>query len=211
MSVKVFDIWEVQDLLKVVLNVGGSGIGGNVCMQQIVLCLFGDLFKVIDDFDIMFDEVWVGVNYLNKFGQDGEVVLFVVGFGFEKYFDIWMDVEDEVIGFDGGMLCMIEGLLYVVGVLVCDSVVKIDFDVDDGVGLFVIYGMVIGFDGKLIVGVVVECWYVNLKGFYLYFDLIGKQSDFNLCGVVKMGVDGKYEFCILMLVGYGCLLQGVMQ
>ncbi|HKT99782.1 MAG TPA: dioxygenase, partial [Paraburkholderia sp.] len=85
MSVKVFEISEVQDLLKAASNAGGNG--GNARSQQIVLRLLGDLFKAIDDLDITPDEVWAGVNYLNKLGQDGEAALLAAGLGLEKYLD----------------------------------------------------------------------------------------------------------------------------
>ncbi|MBY8610674.1 catechol 1,2-dioxygenase [Burkholderia arboris] len=212
MSVKVFETREVQDLLKAASNAGENGTkGGNARTQQVVLRLLGDLFKAIDDLDITPDEVWAGVNYLNKLGQDGEAALLAAGLGLEKYLDIRMDAEDKAVGLDGGTPRTIEGPLYVAGAPVRDGVSKIDLDADEGAGPLVIHGTVTGRDGKPIAGALVECWHANSKGFYSHFDPTGAQTDFNLRGAVKTGADGKYEFRTLMPVGYGCPPQGATQ
>ncbi|VWB04922.1 catechol 1,2-dioxygenase [Burkholderia lata] len=212
MSVKVFDTREVQELLKAASNAGADSTkGGNARTQQVVLRLLGDLFKAIDDLDITPDEVWAGVNYLNKLGQDGEAALLAAGLGLEKYLDIRMDAADRAVGLDGGTPRTIEGPLYVAGAPVRDGVSKIDLDADDGAGPLVIHGTVTGIDGKPIAGALVECWHANSHGFYSHFDPTGKQSDFNLRGAVKTGADGKYEFRTLMPVGYGCPPQGATQ
>jgi len=209
MSVKVFDTREVQDLLKAASNAGGNG--GSARTQQIVLRLLGDLFKAVDDLDITPDEVWAGVNYLNKLGQDGEAALLAAGLGLEKYLDIRMDAEDKAVGLDGGTPRTIEGPLYVAGAPVRDGVSKIDLDADEGAGPLVIHGTVTGLDGKPVAGAVVECWHANSKGFYSHFDPTGAQTEFNLRGAVRTGADGKYEFRTLMPVGYGCPPQGATQ
>ncbi|WP_343727734.1 catechol 1,2-dioxygenase [Burkholderia seminalis] len=209
MSVKVFETREVQDLLKAASNAGGAG--GHARTQQVVLRLLGDLFKAIDDLGITPDEVWAGVNYLNKLGQDGEAALLAAGLGLEKYLDIRMDAADQAAGLDGGTPRTIEGPLYVAGAPVRDGVSKIDLDADDGAGPLVIHGTVTGLDGKPVAGAVVECWHANSKGFYSHFDPTGAQTDFNLRGAVKTGADGKYEFRTLMPVGYGCPPQGATQ
>ncbi|KML56859.1 MULTISPECIES: catechol 1,2-dioxygenase [Burkholderia] len=209
MSVKVFETNEVQDLLKAASNAGGNG--GNARTRQIVQRLLGDLFKAIDDLDITPDEVWAGVNYLNKLGQDGEAALLAAGLGLEKYLDIRMDAEDKAVGLDGGTPRTIEGPLYVAGAPVRDGVSKIDLDADEGAGPLVIHGTVTGVDGKPVAGALVECWHANSKGFYSHFDPTGAQTEFNLRGAVKTGADGKYEFRTLMPVGYGCPPQGATQ
>ena len=209
MSVKVFDTREVQDLLKAASNAGGNG--GSARTQQIVLRLLGDLFKAVDDLDITPDEVWAGVNYLNKLGQDGEAALLAAGLGLEKYLDIRMDAEDKAVGLDGGTPRTIEGPLYVAGAPVRDGVSKIDLDADEGAGPLVIHGTVTGLDGKPVAGAVVECWHANSKGFYSHFDPTGAQTEFNLRGAARTGADGKYEFRTLMPVGYCCPPQGATQ
>ena len=209
MSVKVFETSEVQDLLKAATNVDGNG--GNARFKQILHRLLGDLFKAIDDLDITPDEVWAGVNYLNKLGQDGEAALLAAGLGVEKYLDIRMDAADKAMGIDGGTPRTIEGPLYVAGAVVLEGVSRIDLDADADAGPLVIHGTVTGPDGEPVAGAVVECWHANSKGFYSHFDPTGAQSAFNLRGAVKTGADGKYEFRTLMPVGYGCPPQGATQ
>ncbi|AOZ02200.1 catechol 1,2-dioxygenase [Cupriavidus sp. USMAHM13] len=209
MSVKVFDTQEVQDLLKAASNLGGDK--GSARCQQIVHRLLSDLFKAIDDLDITPDEVWAGVNYLNKLGQDGEAALLAAGLGLEKYLDIRMDAADKAAGLDGGTPRTIEGPLYVAGAPVREGVSRIDLDADADAGPLVIRGTVTGTDGKPVAGAVVECWHANSKGFYSHFDPTGAQTDFNLRGAVRTGADGKYEFRTLMPVGYGCPPQGATQ
>ncbi|MFM0004417.1 catechol 1,2-dioxygenase [Paraburkholderia dipogonis] len=209
MSVKVFDTKEVQDLLKAAANVGSQD--GNARAKQIVDRLLGDLFKAIDDLDMTPDEIWAGVHYFNKLGQDGEAALLAAGLGLEKYLDIRMDAEDKAAEITGGTPRTIEGPLYVAGVPVRDGVSKIDINPDEDAGPLVIRGTVTGPDGKPVAGALVECWHANSKGFYSHFDPTGAQSEFNLRGAVSTDVDGKYEFRTLMPVGYGCPPHGATQ
>jgi catechol 1,2-dioxygenase len=209
MSVKVFQTQEVQDLLQAAANLDGGN--GNARFRQIFHRLLSDLFKAIDDLDITPDEVWAGVSYLNKLGQDGEAALLAAGVGLEKYLDIRMDAADKAVGLDGGTPRTIEGPLYVAGAPLRDGVSKIDLNADEDAGPLVIHGTVTDRDGKPIAGAVVECWHANSKGFYSHFDPTGAQTAFNLRGAVKTGTDGKYAFRTLMPVGYGCPPQGATQ
>jgi catechol 1,2-dioxygenase len=209
MSVKVFDTNEVQDLLKAAANLGSQD--GNARAKQIVSRLLGDLFKAIDDLDMTPDEIWAGVHYFNKLGQDGEAALLAAGLGLEKYLDIRMDAEDKAAEITGGTPRTIEGPLYVAGAPVRDGVSKIDVNPDEDAGPLVIRGTVTGPDGKPVAGAVVECWHANSKGFYSHFDPTGAQSEFNLRGAVSTDGDGKYEFHTLMPVGYGCPPHGATQ
>jgi len=208
-SAKVFETKEVQDLLKAASNVDAGN--GDARFQQVVFRLLGDLFKAIDDLDITPDEVWAGINYLNKLGQDGEAALLAAGLGLEKYLDIRMDAEDKAIGLEGGTPRTIEGPLYVAGATVKDGIAKIDVNEDADAGPLVIRGTVKDMDGKPVAGALVECWHANSKGFYSHFDPTGAQSEFNLRGAVNTGADGKYEFRTLMPVGYGCPPHGSTQ
>ena len=81
MNVRVFQTKEVQDLLEAATNLDGNE--GNARLKQITHRLLADLFKAIDDLDITPDEVWAGINYLNKLGQDGEAALLAAGVGSE--------------------------------------------------------------------------------------------------------------------------------
>ena len=209
MSAKVFDTKEVRDLLKAAANLGSQN--GNARAKQIVNRLLGDLFKAIDDLDMTPDEIWAGVHYFNKLGQDGEAALLAAGLGLEKYLDIRMDAEDKAAAITGGTPRTIEGPLYVAGAPVRNGVSKIDLDPDEDAGPLVIRGTVTGPDGKPVAHAVVECWHANSKGFYSHFDPTGAQSEFNLRGAVSTDADGKYEFRTLMPVGYGCPPNGATQ
>lgn len=209
MSTNTFETKEVQELVKAASNVAGEK--GNVRLRQIVHRLLSDLFRAIEDLDITPDEVWAGVNYLNKLGQDGEAALLAAGVGLEKYLDIRMDAADKASGLDGGTPRTIEGPLYVAGTPVRDGVAKIDLDPDADADPLVIHGTVTGLNGEPVAGAVVECWHANSKGFYSHFDPTGAQTAFNLRGAVRTGADGKYEFRTLMPVGYGCPPQGATQ
>ncbi|WP_322102505.1 catechol 1,2-dioxygenase [Paraburkholderia sp. J41] len=209
MSAKIFENQDVQDLLKSAANLDGDG--GNVRFKQIVHRLLSDVFKAIDDLDITPDEVWAGVNYLNRLGQDGEAALLAAGLGLEKYLDMRMDAEDAAIGLAGGTPRTIEGPLYVSGAPVREGVTKMDVNPDEDAGPLVIRGTVKDVDGKPVTNAVVECWHANSKGFYSHFDPTGAQSDFNLRGAVKTDAQGHYEFRTLMPVGYGCPPHGSTQ
>ncbi|CAN7796831.1 catechol 1,2-dioxygenase [Paraburkholderia hospita] len=209
MSVKVFNSKEVQELLKAAANLGNDN--GNARTKQITHRLLSDLFKAIDDLDMTPDEIWAGVTYFNKLGQDGEAALLAAGLGLEKYLDIRMDAADREADIHGGTPRTIEGPLYVAGAPVLKGVSRIDIDSDEDAGPLVIRGIVTGPDDKPVVNAVVECWHANSKGFYSHFDPTGAQSDFNLRGGVKTDADGKYEFRTLMPVGYGCPPHGATQ
>ncbi|MDR5760088.1 catechol 1,2-dioxygenase [Caballeronia sp. LZ035] len=209
MNVNVFDTKEVQDLLKAASNLGGQD--GNARAKLITHRLLGDLFKAIDDLDMTPDEIWAGVTYFNKLGQDGEAALLAAGLGLEKFLDIRMDAADREADIHGGTPRTIEGPLYVAGAPLRDGVSKIDLDADADAGPLVIRGKVTGPDGKPVANAVVECWHANSHGFYSHFDPTGAQSDFNLRGAVKTGADGVYEFRTLMPVGYGCPPHGATQ
>ncbi|MGT2473231.1 catechol 1,2-dioxygenase [Paraburkholderia terrae] len=209
MSVKVFDTKEVQDLLKAAANLGSED--GSTRAKQIVNRLLGDLFKAIDDLDMTPDEIWAGVHYFNKLGQDGEAALLAAGLGLEKFLDIRMDAEDKAAEITGGTPRTIEGPLYVAGAPVRDGISKIDVNPDEGAGPLVIRGTVTGPDGKPVANALVECWHANSKGFYSHFDPTGAQSEFNLRGAVSTDAQGKYEFRTLMPVGYGCPPHGATQ
>ncbi len=209
MSLGVFDTQEVQDLLRAATNAAGNE--GDARLKQILHRLLSDLFKAIDDLDITPDEVWAGVNYLNRLGKDGEAALLAAGLGLEKYLDIRMDAQDRQAGIEGGTPRTIEGPLYVAGAPVRDGSSRIDLDPDTDAGPLVIRGVVTDIAGAPVAGAIVECWHANSKGFYSHFDPTGAQSDFNLRGAVRTDPDGRYEFLTLMPVGYGCPPHGATQ
>ncbi|SAL77872.1 catechol 1,2-dioxygenase [Caballeronia telluris] len=209
MNVKVFETKAVQDLLSAAANL--SCEDGNDRAKQITHRLLSDLFKAIDDLNMTPDEIWAGVNYFNRLGQDGEAALLAAGLGLEKFLDIRMDAADKQAEIDGGTPRTIEGPLYVEGAPLRDGMSKIDLDADPDAGPLVIRGTVTRTGGTPVAGAVVECWHANSKGFYSHFDPTGAQSPFNLRGAVRTGDDGNYEFHTLMPVGYGCPPHGATQ
>ncbi|SDV47025.1 catechol 1,2-dioxygenase [Chitinasiproducens palmae] len=209
MSVKVSQSAEAQALLRAAANLDGTD--GSARAKQIIHRLLSDLFKAVDDLDMTPDEIWAGVNYFNKLGQDGEAALLAAGLGLEKYLDIRMDAQDKEAGLEGGTPRTIEGPLYLDGAPVRDGVARIDIDPDENAEPLVIRGTIKDQNGKPVDNAVIECWHGNSKGFYSHFDPTGAQSDFNLRGAVRTGPDGKYEFRTLMPVGYGCPPQGATQ
>lgn len=162
----------------------------------------------IDDYNVMEEEFWYVVNYLYELGGCQEVVLLVVGLGLEYFFDLCQDVIDVVVYWEIGILCIIEGLLYVVNVLLVEGYVCMDDGVDVGEVMW-LYGEVKDIEGWLVVNVIVDIWYVNIFGNYFFFD--SGQSEYNLCWWICIGVDGCYSVCSIMFFGYGCLLDGLIQ
>lgn len=209
MNVSIFAKPEVQDFLRVISNLDGAD--GDTRTKQVVHRLMSDLFKAIEDLDLTPDEIWAGINYLNKLGQDNEAALLAAGLGLEHYIDMRLDEEDRIAGITGGTPRTIEGPLYVAGAPVSDASARIDKDADPDAGPLRIHGTVTGADGKPVAGAIVECWHANSKGFYSHFDPTGSQSEFNLRGAVRTGADGRYEYLTRMPVGYGCPPQGATQ
>ncbi|RZZ86092.1 catechol 1,2-dioxygenase [Pseudoxanthomonas winnipegensis] len=209
MSVSIFASQDVQDFLRTVANLDGQD--GDARTKQVLHRILSDLFKAIEDLDLTPDEIWAGINYLNKLGQDNEAALLAAGIGLEHYIDMRLDEEDRLAGISGGTPRTIEGPLYVAGAPVTVRSARIDRDPDPDAGPLRIHGVVRGQDGAPLAGALVECWHANSKGFYSHFDPTGAQTEFNLRGTVKTGPDGRYEFLTRMPVGYGCPPQGATQ
>lgn len=209
MSVQIFNSAEVQDFLRLASGLGQEG--GNARTKQIVHRLLSGLFQAIEELDMTPDEIWAGVNYLNKLGQDGESALLAAGLGLEHYIDLRLDEEDRMAGITGGTPRTIEGPLYVAGVPVQQGTARMDKDPDAGAGPLRIHGVVTGPDGQPVAGALVEIWHANSKGFYSHFDPTGTQTPFNLRAAIVTDTHGRYEALTRMPVGYGCPPQGATQ
>lgn len=90
------------------------------------------MFYMIEELDVQLEEFWVVVDYLILVGKLGEFGLIVVGLGFEYFFDLCMDEVEVCCGVQGGILCIIEGLLYVLGVFEQKGFVCMDKDLQLG-------------------------------------------------------------------------------
>jgi catechol 1,2-dioxygenase len=181
MNVKVFDTKEVQDLLKAATN--AEGAGGNARFKQVLGRLLGDLFKAIDDLDITPDEVWAGMNYLNKLGQDGEARCWrPASVSKSISTSAWTPptprrprrrhaAHDRRPAVRRGRTG-------------ARGRSKIDLDADAGrrPARHPRHGE--GPRRQAGGRRVVECWHANSNGFYSHFDPTGAQDDFNLRGAV---------------------------
>ncbi|UDQ87912.1 catechol 1,2-dioxygenase [Xanthobacter autotrophicus] len=209
MGVKIFNGKDVQDFLRIIANLDGAG--GNERAKQVVHRIVSDLFKTIEDFDLTPDEVWLGINYLNKLGSEGEAALLAAGIGLEHYIDMRLDAEDAELGITGGTPRTIEGPLYVAGAPEQKSKARLDKNPDPDAGPLRIHGRVTGPDGAPVADALVEVWHSDSKGFYSHFDPTGRQSEFNLRGAIRTGADGRYEVLTRMPASYGCPPSGATQ
>src|SRR3546814_17093460 len=79
MSVKYCDTHEVQDLLR---NVAGlDQAGGDPRTKQIMHRVLSDLFRAIDDLDIIPDDYWTAVGWFTELGTAGQAGLISPGLG----------------------------------------------------------------------------------------------------------------------------------
>lgn len=209
MSVKIFDSKDVQDFLRVVANLDGAG--GNERAKLVVHRILSDLFKIIEDLDLSADEIWTGINYINKLGSENEAALLAAGVGLEHYIDMRLDAEDKALGISGGTPRTIEGPLYVAGAPVMEGKARLDKNPDPDTVPLRIHGTVTGPDGAPVAGALVEVWHSDSKGFYSHFDPTGRQSEFNLRGAIRTGADGKYDVLTKMPASYGCPPSGATQ
>ena len=209
MTAKIYNTQDVQDFLR-----QASGLtqpGGSLRTKQIVHRILSDLFKAIEDLDITSDEYWAGIAYLNRLGAAGEAGLLSPGLGFDRYFDMRMDAEDEALGVKNGTPRTIEGPLYVAGAPVAQGVTRLDDGSDKEGDTLVMHGTVYGADGKPLPGAQVEVWHANTKGFYSHFDPTGEQQAFNMRRTIITDAQGRYKFQSIVPKGYGCPPDGPTQ
>ena len=209
MTAKIYNTQDVQDFLR-----QASGLtqpGGSPRTKQIVHRILSDLFKAIEDLDITSDEYWAGIAYLNRLGAAGEAGLLSPGLGFDRYFDMRMDAEDEALGVKNGTPRTIEGPLYVAGAPVAQGVTRLDDGSDKEGDTLVMHGTVYGADGKPLPGAQVEVWHANTKGFYSHFDPTGEQQAFNMRRTIITDAQGRYKFQSIVPKGYGCPPDGPTQ
>ncbi|MGP9568830.1 catechol 1,2-dioxygenase [Halomonas sp. AOP5-B2-8] len=199
MTVKIFDTPDVQDFLKAVA--GFDQTDGNERAKQIVHRLVGDLFKLIDDFDVTEEEYWAAVNLLNAVGSQTQFGLLSPGLGFDHYLDMRQDAIDAEAKRIGGTPRTIEGPLYVAGAPEADGFSRMDDGQDPDGETMWLTGQVRDVDGATIVGAKVEIWHTNSKGGYSFFD--PSQSDYNLRRTIYTDSDGRYTARSIIPSGYG--------
>ena len=73
MTVKTTHTAEVQELLNKVA--GFHTEGGDERTKKIVHRFMGDIFQLIEDFDVTPEEFWTAVNYVSELGKNNEAAL----------------------------------------------------------------------------------------------------------------------------------------
>ncbi len=200
MTVKIFDTPEVQDFLKTVA--GFEQAGGSERGKRILHRLVGDLFKLIDDFDVTPEEFWSAVSQLNALGHGTQFGLLAPGLGFDHYLDMRMDAADAEAGRTGGTPRTIEGPLYVAGAPELQGSGRMDDGTDtDGEAMW-LTGQVRDTDGQPVAGARVEIWHADSKGGYSFFD--PSQSEYNLRRTIITDAEGRYAVRSIIPSGYGC-------
>ncbi|MEL7983279.1 dioxygenase, partial [Vreelandella titanicae] len=198
MTVKIFDTPEVQDFLNAVAGVDQSG--GNDRAKQIVHRLVGDLFKLIDDFDVTEEEYWAAVNLLNALGSQTQFGLLSPGLGFDHFLDMRQDAIDAEAKRTGGTPRTIEGPLYVAGAPEAEGFARMDDDTTEGETMW-LTGQVRDVNGTPIAGAKVEIWHANSQGGYSFFD--PSQSEYNLRRTIYADSEGRYTARSIIPSGYG--------
>ncbi|MDN3558112.1 catechol 1,2-dioxygenase [Halomonas maura] len=200
MTVKIFDTPEVQDFLKAVA--GFDQDGGSERAKRILHRLVGDLFKLIDDFDVTPEEFWSAVSVLNALGQGTQYGLLAPGLGFDHYLDMRMDAADAEAGRTGGTPRTIEGPLYVAGAPELQGSGRMDDGTDTDAEAMWLTGQVRDTDGNPVAGARVEIWHADSKGGYSFFD--PSQSEYNLRRTIITDAEGRYAVRSIIPSGYGC-------
>ncbi|WP_111498031.1 catechol 1,2-dioxygenase [Marinobacter bohaiensis] len=206
MTVKTMHTQDVKELLEKVA--GFDQQGGNDRYKKIIHRLVGDVYRLIEDFDVTPDEFWHAVNYVNRLGQNGEAPLLAPGLGFDHYLDIRMDAEDAERGLTGGTPRTIEGPLYVAGAPISDGFARMD-DGSEDAETMIVTGVVRDENGQPLKEAVVDIWHANTKGGYSYFDT--SQSEYNLRRRIRTDENGRYVARSIVPSGYGCPPEGATQ
>lgn len=196
----------VKDLLMKVSAL--SEDGGNLRLKRIVHRVVGDLFRIIEEFDIQPDEFWAAMGYLTRLGQSGEVGLLVPGLGLETFLDMRLDQAEQKAGIVGGTPRTIEGPLYVAGAPLSKGEARLDDGSEQGEVLFM-DGQVRNADGSPIAGAIVDVWHANTLGGYSFFD--PAQPKYNLRRRIETDAEGRYRFRTLLPSGYACPPDGPTQ
>jgi catechol 1,2-dioxygenase len=190
---------EVQALLNKLS--GQDQPGGDARVKAIVRRIVGDLFAVIDEFQITDDEFWAAMNFASAGSR--EFGLWAAGLGVERFLDIRADAVDAEKGVVGGTPRTIEGPLYVVGAPEAQGFARLDDGSDERNGqVLLMHGQVRDVAGKPLAGAKVEVWHCNTLGNYSHFDK--SQGDFNLRRTIYTDADGRYAFRSIVPVGYSC-------
>lgn len=206
MTASLLDTKAVQDLLIKVAGLDNDH--GNARLKKIVHRVIGDLFRVIEDFDVQPDEFWSAMSYLTAVGQANEAGLLVPGIGVETFLDLRMDEAEKKAGVEGGTPRTIEGPLYVAGAPLSKHEARLDDGSEQGEVLFM-DGQVRDMNGTPVPNAIVDVWHANTLGGYSFFD--PAQPKYNLRRRIETDADGRYVFRTLLPAGYACPPDGQTQ
>ncbi|WP_431025450.1 catechol 1,2-dioxygenase [Halomonas sp. H5] len=199
MTVKIFDSADVQNFLNQVA--GFDQAGGNARAKQILHRLLGDVYQLIDDYDVTPEEFWSAVSLMNELGKETQFGLLAPGLGFDHYLDMRMDAADAEAGLSGGTPRTIEGPLYVAGAPVCEVEARLDDGSDTDSEVMWLTGQVRDTQGNPVPHAQVEVWHANAKGGYSFFD--PSQSDYHLRRTILADAEGRYHARSIIPSGYG--------
>ena len=181
---------------------------GDERLKKITKRIVGDLFNVIEEFDVTPAEFWTAVSYLTRVGQSNEGGLVAAGLGFEHFLDLRFDEKERQAGLDGGTPRTIEGPLWIADAPMETGEARLDQDPEIGEALFM-RGQVRDIDGKPVPHAIVDVWHANTRGGYSFFD--PSQSAFNLRRQIRTDEQGRYKFRTILPAGYGCPPDGPTQ
>lgn len=199
MSVKIFDTPEVQNFIKTVAGIDQTG--GDDRSKQIMQRLIGDLFRLIDDFNVTEEEYWSAVNLLNSLGSQTQFGLLSPGLGFDHFLDLRSDAIEAEAKRTGATHRTIEGPLYVAGAPEAEGFVRMDDGSDPDAEVMWLTGVVSDVEGNPIPGAKVEVWHCNSKGGYSFFDKT--QSEYNMRRSIYTDSEGRYTARSIIPSGYG--------
>lgn len=195
MTTKLSQSPDVQRLLD---RVAGLNVtGGSPRTKQIVRRIVGDLYAVIEDFEVSPEEFWRAVAFLQQAAP--EFGLIAPGLGFDHFLDVRADAADAARGAAGGTPRTIEGPLYVPGAPLEHGEARLDDGTDTG-EVLVMHGRVLDPAGAPIAGAVVDVWHANTMGAYSHFD--PSQSRYNNRRRIETDADGRYRFRSIVPKGY---------
>ena len=100
MTVKTVHTEEVQELLNRVA--GFHTEGGDERSKKIVHRFMGDIFQLIEDFDVTPEEFWSAVNYVSDLGKNNDVIVIAVppsrtGGDHQEYLDAFEQITEPLI------------------------------------------------------------------------------------------------------------------
>jgi catechol 1,2-dioxygenase len=170
---------------------------GSPRAKQILRRVVGDIYAVIDEFNITPEEFWRTLAFLQA--ASPEFGLIAPGLGLDHFLDIRLDLADGARGRTGGTPRTIEGPLYVPGAPLKKAYARLDDGTETG-EILIMHGTVSGADRRPIAGAIVDVWQANTRGAYSHFDPL--QPAYNNRRRIETDDAGRYKFQAMLPAGY---------